>query len=105
MIPVADLEELKPPLREDLLYLFVCGPGGGAPTLGSEALALALPGSGWMFVDCCRVGDDLPQEKLWLKYRRQAADVVLVSVLTHPHDDHAAGWPGCWMRPDPRSWR
>lgn len=90
MIPAARLDALPSPLPAELLFLFVCGPGG-ATGKGAEALALALPGGGWLTVDSCKVGLDLPQERIISRWRRSPAEPLLVSVLTHPHDDHAAG--------------
>ncbi|ATB29774.1 hypothetical protein MEBOL_003229 [Melittangium boletus DSM 14713] len=90
MIPAASLATLETPLREDRMYLFVCGPGG-RPGYGAEALALALPERGWITVDSCKVGRELPQEGIISRWRRSPEDQLLISVLTHPHDDHAAG--------------
>ncbi len=69
------------------LHLFVCGPGVG------KGLALALPGSGWVFVDSCKVEAQLPQRLLLERFRNQAAaDLLEAMVLTHPHQDHASGF-------------
>lgn len=89
MIPAARLDELAA-LSLERLYLFVCGPGG-TTGYGAEALALALPGGGWLTVDSCRVGRDLPQKLIMSRWRRSPDESLRVAVLTHPHDDHAAG--------------
>lgn len=34
----------------------------------------------------------LPQEAIISRWRRSASEPLLASVLTHPHDDHAAGF-------------
>lgn len=91
MIPVARLDGLASPLVPGLLFLFVCGPGGKRG-YGAEALALALPQGGWLTVDSCKVGRVLPQQAIISRWRRSASEPILASVLTHPHDDHAAGF-------------
>ncbi|QSQ21427.1 MBL fold metallo-hydrolase [Pyxidicoccus parkwayensis] len=69
------------------LHLFVCGPGTG------EGLALALPGSGWVFVDACMIDGRSPQQLLLEQYREPAGvDPLRAMVLTHPHQDHASGF-------------
>ena len=69
------------------LHLFVCGPGVG------EGLALALPGSGWVFVDSCKIEEQLPQKLLLEQYRSSGdVDLLHAMVLTHPHQDHASGF-------------
>ena len=90
MRSIEHLDQLPSPLKGDLLYLFVCGPGGVVGS-GAEALAIALPGSGWVTVDACKVGRALPQEAIITRWRRTAAEPLLAAVLTHPHDDHAGG--------------
>jgi hypothetical protein len=71
------------------LYLFVVGPGKG------EALAIALPGQGWLIIDGCRsdrrAGGALPVERILERWRRES-DPVLAMVLTHPHADHVEGF-------------
>lgn len=89
MIPAAPLDQLASPLPAGYLYLFVCGPGGTTGQ-GAEALALALPGQGWLTVDACKVGSALPQERIISRWR-SPGEQLLAAVLTHPHDDHAAG--------------
>lgn len=81
----ADLADLVR-LDRSLLHCFVVGPGVG------EAIAVALPGEGWLFVDCCRVAGQIPTEELYVRYRSSGADIAVASVLTHPHEDHAEGF-------------
>lgn len=69
-------------LDRTLLNLFVFGPGYG------EALALALPGKGWIVVDGCRSGDRIPLLELLRDHPEEPIEAV---VLTHPHTDHTAG--------------
>jgi hypothetical protein len=78
--PIEELEALD----RSRLYLFVVGPEVG------EGLALALPASGWLFVDACRVGDSLPQLEIFKRLAQPSENVTLV--LTHPHADHADGF-------------
>ncbi|MBZ4417639.1 MBL fold metallo-hydrolase [Myxococcus sp. RHSTA-1-4] len=89
MIPAARLDQLGSPLPAGCLYLFVCGPGGTTGH-GAEALALALPGQGWLTIDACKVGTALPQERIISRWC-SPGEPLLAAVLTHPHDDHAAG--------------
>jgi beta-lactamase superfamily II metal-dependent hydrolase len=89
MIPAARLGQLSSPLPAGFLYLFVCGPGGTTGH-GAVALALALPGQGWLTVDACKVGSAQPQERIISRWRAPG-EPLLAAVLTHPHDDHAAG--------------
>lgn len=75
-------------LDRDRLHLFVAGPGVG------EAIALALPGGGWVLIDGCRVearaGSGLPLRDVLQRWQGDN-DPVLACVFTHPHADHAAG--------------
>lgn len=80
--PIRDLERLD----RRLLHIFLAGPGQG------EAVAIALPVSGWLLIDSCRTADEaLPPEELYQLFRTDAADRVLL-LLTHPHRDHASGF-------------
>ena len=90
MISIAHLDDLPSPLSRDRLYVFTCGPGGVVGS-GAEALAIALPDSGWVTVDACKVGRKLPQEEIMKRWRRAPDEPLLAAVLTHPHDDHAGG--------------
>lgn len=88
-------------LESDRLYVFVAGPGVG------EGLAIALPGHGWILVDGCRasngaVGTDLPLLALRERFNRGAADAVEWMVLTHPHEDHSAGFAEIVNAVEPR---
>lgn len=77
-------------LDDELLYLFVAGPGEG------EGLALALPGGGWLLVDGCRAvkqgaDDSFPVHEIVERFG--PGRVVEALVLTHPHRDHVWGIP------------
>ncbi|MCB9730850.1 MAG: MBL fold metallo-hydrolase [Deltaproteobacteria bacterium] len=71
-------------LDRGLLHVFVAGPGVG------EGLAIALPGAGWVLVDGCRAGGDLPLREILSRWRA-ADESVEAYVFTHPHADHADG--------------
>jgi len=69
------------------LYLFAVGPRRG------EALAVRLPGIGWLLVDCCRTmlaGRTLvlPQQALVTRFPAP----IVGALLTHPHEDHVDGF-------------
>jgi beta-lactamase superfamily II metal-dependent hydrolase len=70
-------------LDAGLMYVFVVGPGVG------ESILVRAPGSKWLVVDGCRVGDDGSAPLALLK--RYGARQVEGVVLTHPHLDHARG--------------
>lgn len=94
------LDELRT-LDPDRLYVFVAGPGVG------EGLAIAMPGQGWVLVDGCRtsngaVGTDLPLLALRERFSRGPADAVEWMVLTHPHEDHSAGFAEIVNAVEPR---
>lgn len=77
-------------LDKERVNVFVFGPGEG------EALALWLPRHGWFFVDACRrrlgnLGAIVPQ--LWLRKTLAEGEPVWGALLTHPHEDHAEGFP------------
>jgi len=81
--PLDALRRLDP----ERLYLFAVGPMRG------EALAVRLPGVGWLLIDCCRVkaadgSEALPQETLVTRYPAPIAGAL----LTHPHHDHVDGF-------------
>lgn len=82
------LEELTT-LTPGGLTVFVAGPGQG------EGLAVAMPHGGWLLVDGCRTARGFPLLELHRRYRRGADDGVDALVLTHPHEDHAAGVASC----------
>lgn len=73
------------PLKPDLLYVFVAGPGTG------EGIAIALPRAGWIVVDGCQVAGWSVMSAILRTFRRAADDPHLAFVLTHPHDDHVGG--------------
>jgi hypothetical protein len=87
-------------LDRDLLHVMVAGPGFG------EGVAVALPGRGWILVDGCRVdgpvGGDLPLAAIVERYRG-SDDPISWMVLTHPHEDHAAGFAETLDRLQPDS--
>lgn len=69
-------------LKDDLLYLFVFGPGFGETTL------IRIPPDIWIVVDSFR-DDDEAAGNVVLKEWSKAADLL---IFTHPHDDHCAGF-------------
>lgn len=86
-------------LDRSKLHVFVAGPGFG------EGVAVALPGSGWILLDGCRVdagaaGRDLPLVETIDRFAN-AEDPVHWMVLTHPHEDHAIGFAEALDRLDP----
>ncbi len=85
-------------LDRDLVYVFVAGPGVG------EGIAVALPGAGWLLVDGCAAGSGgsgLPLESIVTRWSAGPEDPVVAMVLTHPHEDHAAGFSELVGRFDP----
>ncbi len=66
------------------LNVFVVGPGTG------EGIAVALPGEGFLVIDACKVGREVPLLEIVRGCRRDGESVDLV--LTHPHEDHASGF-------------
>jgi hypothetical protein len=77
-------------LDRSRLHVFIAGPGQG------EAVAIALPGKGWIFVDSCRAaqasnGTDLPLVSIVRRFRR-ADEPIEALILTHPHRDHSEGF-------------
>jgi len=91
--PIVDLTALD----RRHLHLFVAGPGMG------EGLAVALPGSGWVLIDVCQLGNEgpYPQQEILAKYRA-ADDPILSLVLTHPHRDHVLGFSALLGAANPR---
>lgn len=71
-------------LREDLLYLVVFGPGYG------ESIAVRVPPSSWLIVDSLTAEPDFIPPALAMMTEHGASWSALI--LTHPHEDHAAGW-------------
>jgi beta-lactamase superfamily II metal-dependent hydrolase len=75
-------------LDRRLLNVFVFGPGIG------EAIAVALPRAGWLFVDGCREvihGEErFPALDTYERYRG-VDDPVEAVVWSHPHADHYQG--------------
>lgn len=82
---VSPIEALPIAIDRSLLHVFVVGPGVG------EAIAVALPERGWLVIDACKVGREVPV--LELVTRRRDADEPVIAVWTHPHEDHASGLP------------
>jgi beta-lactamase superfamily II metal-dependent hydrolase len=68
-------------LRPDLLYVCVFGPGFG------ESIVFRIPPDTWGVVDGCRAGGDVPAARLLKRHDAEWSCLV----LTHPHEDHAAG--------------
>jgi len=87
--PSLDLDTLRQ-LEDDLIYVFITGPGQG------EGIAVALPQTGWILVDGCRAdrrtGGGLPLEHILDRWRRGDSDPVHAMVLSHPHEDHIEGF-------------
>lgn len=72
-------------LDRSLLHVFVAGPGYG------EGIAAALPGSGWVLLDGCRVSRGrLPLLEILNRWRLPG-EPIEAFLLTHPHTDHAFG--------------
>ncbi|HQP34194.1 MAG TPA: hypothetical protein PLI95_03410 [Polyangiaceae bacterium] len=78
-----------------MLYVMVGGPGVG------EAVAVALPNSGWVVVDGCEVRGVSVPAAIVTAFRRQPSDPVRMMVLSHPHDDHAGGFADAVDELDP----
>lgn len=79
------LDALDVPLDRSLLHVFVAGPGYG------EGIAVALPHSGWIILDGCRVSTGRLPILAILGRWRSSSDTVEALLLTHPHTDHAFG--------------
>jgi hypothetical protein len=79
------LDALAVPLDRSLLHVFVAGPGYG------EGIAVALPHSGWLVLDGCRVSTGRLPILAILDRWRSPAEPVEALLLTHPHTDHAFG--------------
>jgi hypothetical protein len=75
-----DLRELD----RSLLHVFVVGPGTG------EGIAVALPGTGWLVIDACKVGSEVPLARIVERYRQPDEEIAMI--LSHPHEDHASGF-------------
>ena len=78
-------------LDRSLLHVFVCGGGFG------EAVVVALPSRGWLVVDGCTARGPLGSKGVPLSVLQQFgppmdADPLELVVLSHPHEDHAAGF-------------
>lgn len=86
-----DLERLLP----DRAYVFVVGPGVG------ESVLVALPNSGWVVIDACRIAGTVPAIMIFERWRRDTNDKVELAILTHPHTDHAEGFPDILARLEP----
>jgi hypothetical protein len=79
------LDALGAPLDRSLLHVFVAGPGYG------EGIAVALPHSGWLVLDGCRVSTGRLPILAILDRWRSSTEPVEALLLTHPHTDHAFG--------------
>jgi hypothetical protein len=79
------LDALAAPLDRSLLHVFVAGPGYG------EGIAVALPHSGWIVLDGCRVSNGRLPILAILDRWRSSTEPVEALLLTHPHADHAFG--------------
>jgi glyoxylase-like metal-dependent hydrolase (beta-lactamase superfamily II) len=79
------LDSLAAPLDRSLLHVFVAGPGYG------EGIAVALPHSGWIVLDGCRVSTGRLPILAILDRWRSSTEPVEALLLTHPHADHAFG--------------
>ena len=80
------IAELAGGLASDRLHIIVFGPGYG------ESVAVYVPEGGWLICDSLSSAhgsaDLVPASELLTSRREKAA----VLVLTHPHDDHVAGF-------------
>lgn len=73
----------KESLRDDLLYVFVLGPGTG------ESILIRGPGGGWLVIDSFRHGKDrVSAARSILSHYNGTPELI---VLTHPHKDHFEG--------------
>jgi hypothetical protein len=79
------LAALAVPLDRSLMHVFVAGPGYG------EGIAVALPHSGWIVLDGCRVSTGRLPILAILERWRSSTEPVEALLLTHPHADHAFG--------------
>lgn len=79
------LDSLAAPLDRSLLHVFVAGPGYG------EGIAVALPHSGWLLLDGCRVSTGRLPLLAILDRWKSPTEPVEALLLTHPHADHAFG--------------
>lgn len=70
------------PLANDLLYLFVLGPGRG------ETVLLRVPPDQWIIVDSYLNADRPAAEDIFERYNGSPS----VLMLTHPHNDHLSGF-------------
>lgn len=96
MLPPSEELDAVGELDDAKLYVFVVGPGRG------EAVAIRLPGLGWLLVDACRVSAAdgtkvLPQQQLVARF----GGAVIGVLLTHPHEDHVDGFADLLTRLDP----
>lgn len=81
-----DLDGLET-LDRSRMHVFVAGPGKG------EAIALALPGRGWILIDGAQ--SELGKPSLLAiveRWRSSADEPVELCLLSHPHDDHVDGF-------------
>lgn len=63
-----------------------------------EGIAVAFPGRGWLLIDSCRTKggrarESVPLEQVWVRWRGGPDDDVRALIFTHPHEDHAEGFP------------
>jgi beta-lactamase superfamily II metal-dependent hydrolase len=70
---------------DDLLYLFVVGPGTG------ETVLLRIPPQQWMIIDSFRCGTPSRAAAESIISRYGSGEKVAVLALTHPHQDHYPG--------------
>lgn len=96
--PFVELEGREPEeisaltkLDRSLLHVFVCGGGFG------EAVVVALPSRGWLVVDGCTARAPLGSTGVPLSVLERFGppkeeDPFEIVVLSHPHEDHAAGF-------------
>ncbi len=83
------VEPFPASLDRSLLHVFVFGADVG------EAIAVALPGRGWILVDGCKleVGEEevFPALEAYTELRTGEDDPIELLVWTHPHADHYQG--------------
>jgi hypothetical protein len=80
-------------LDRSLVHVFVFGAAIG------EAIAVALPNTGWVLVDGCRLeleGEErFPAIEVFKNLRAGIDDAIELLVWTHPHADHYQGIREC----------
>src|SRR4051794_3435856 len=82
-MPIADLARR---LAGNRLHVVVFGPGYG------ESIAVHIPDGGWLVCDSLRGRGRASNFVPALELLAQRQESVAALILTHPHDDHVAGF-------------